>query len=279
MNNNNFITKLCINTKAHGWIIGIVIVFDLFISDFLPKELKSGFEVIQLIAYIALIIWSIINLIVVNDARRIIGGTLHYLPRTTTIDELIERPNFNEYFKLFILLCIGQYSFDSFKIIGLLLYLAFAFFLIVISLLVIYRDYKKKRTYTTTILGNLFLVVCLLLCSKSTYSRIEGDEIIDSFFEKPEYRAKYYVNLFSETSKSKNYRLVADVHVYQETEEGYDDKSHTYKVISIERVYFNNGGYLYFDDCLAKIGEKTYCTDQNGKDWYIELTNIKPNNK
>lgn len=257
----------------HSWIVGIVIVTDLFAGGFLLKELKTGFEIIRLVFYVFLIVWGMVTL-VVNCDSKLLEGNQHHLPILKTIDELIERPNINEYFKLFLLLSIGQHRFDFFKTPGLILYLTFTFFLITISLFVLYRDYQRNRTWTTTIIGNLFLVTCLLFFSKHTYSRINGDQAFNSFFEKPEYHTKYYVNLFPETSKSKNYRLVADIHVYEEEEE-YDDKSYLYKVISIEKVYFNNGGYLYFDDCRLEVGEKTYCIDQKGRGWYIELTNIK----
>lgn len=275
MNCNGIVGSLCDNSKLHSWSVVIVIAAHIFVIDLLPETIKPTLQVIFPVVFIFLIIWGMINIFVVLLDRSVLHGKMYYSIRLVKTDELIDSPNFNEYTKLFFLFFAGQHSFDFFQFSGFVIYLSLAFFLIASCFIVLHRDYKRNRTWTTTRIGNLFLVICLLVWSKNTYSRIDGDESIGSFFEKPEYRTKYYVNLFPEASKSKNYRLAAEIHVYEESDEDYEGNSHAYKVISIEKVYFNNGGFLYFDDCLVEFGEKTYCIDQNGKGWYIELTNLK----
>jgi hypothetical protein len=265
INWNAIVGSLWSNSKLHSWIVGIVIVAHVFVIGVLPGIIKLIFQVVFPLGFVFLIIWGMINVFVAVYDRSIVHGKVHYSMRLVEADELIGSPNFNEYTKLFFLFFVGQYSFDLFRFPGVVMYLSLAIFLSVRSFIVLYRDYERTHAWTRTKIVNLFLAICLLVWSKNTYSRISGAESIGSFFEKTDYRTKYYVNMFPEASKSESYRLPAMIHVY----DGSD------KVISIERVYFDNGGFLYFEDCQVEIGEKTYCTDQRGRRWYIELTDLK----
>lgn len=73
-----------------------------------------------------------------------------------------------------------------------------------------------------------------------------GSETIGSFFSKTEFRTQYYVQLFPEGSKSKNYIVPADLIVNEDS-------------IFIEGVHWPNGGYTSFD----RFG------DMNAQDFYI----------
>lgn len=78
----------------------------------------------------------------------------------------------------------------------------------------------------------------------------------------PEGRYCYYVEATNE--KGKTYTLAANI-----LKEG----SNAY---AIENVYFNNGGYLYFDICdYEEFDDELYVFDQDGKEWTIKLTNKK----
>ncbi len=119
---------------------------------------------------------------------------------------------------------------------------------------------------------------------KNSYVRNYGNETIGSYSEKTEYRTRYYVNVFPNDEEGKNYRLPADIHVYNEIEEGEttEDRfgqehttTYTTKYIIVEKIYWPNGGFLNFNECKIEIGEKNLCIDQNNRSWFIEITNRK----
>lgn len=89
----------------------------------------------------------------------------------------------------------------------------------------------------------------------------------------------YYV--VAKSGIGKEYTLPAEVHI------GYSESTKTKHSISgdseqnvysdnyiINRIYFKNGGFLYFEDGVefSAAGKTTSCVDQNGNDWAITLT-------
>lgn len=74
----------------------------------------------------------------------------------------------------------------------------------------------------------------------------------------------YYVNMFEKIDSQKNYRVPATIY---KGEDGY----------SLGSVYWSNGGELYFDSGYEDliIGEKVSMSDEEGKEWFIELTDQK----
>lgn len=53
-----------------------------------------------------------------------------------------------------------------------------------------------------------------------------------------------------------------------------DDEENRY--VKIFKVYFPNGGYLYFKNCYIPIeGDYCECNDQNEKVWSIQLKEKK----
>lgn len=77
---------------------------------------------------------------------------------------------------------------------------------------------------------------------------------------------KYYVNLFPEEDSQKNYRVPGLVFV---DEGGF----------SLFEVFWSNGGTTTFEnhshDSKLIIGEKVFIEDDEGEDWYVELTKVK----
>jgi hypothetical protein len=125
---------------------------------------------------------------------------------------------------------------------------------------------------------------------KAAFCHDFGVEEIDNYFEKDTYKAKYIVKLIN-PDKGKTYTLPADILVskdfseyeYYITETGVgaysyetEESSETRRV-KINRVYFNNGGFLSFDDCLISVDNscENRCTDQHGDEWKIEMTKEK----
>ena len=87
---------------------------------------------------------------------------------------------------------------------------------------------------------------------------------------------EYAYCVYATSEKGKTQKMLAKICV------DYDDKDDdTSQMIWIENIYFNNGGYLYFEDsdvfCPYSKENPSYIInkDQNGKYWEIELTNQK----
>lgn len=91
----------------------------------------------------------------------------------------------------------------------------------------------------------------------------------------------YYV--IAENKKGKEYTLPAEVGVSYDTDTDLkynpttftDEETTSYfDLFLISRVYFKNGGYLYFEDPLvfSKPGDKAIGYDQSDKKWHITLT-------
>lgn len=136
-----------------------------------------------------------------------------------------------------------------------------------------------------------FLIFGLSFLFYSTYSNTQ----IGSLFEGSDYQEKYWVNLFQNTENAKNYRVIADITATLSCTEGepidYDpfgergESSKCDRVYIINKAYFNNGGFITFEsendnaDYSLKLNKKIFITDDNGKEWYVELTNIKADKK
>jgi hypothetical protein len=90
-----------------------------------------------------------------------------------------------------------------------------------------------------------------------------GSKQVGSIVEKYEYTTEYYVNLFPEDAKAKNYRVKAEIRA----ESG---------LYYLECVTMPNGGKIYFDpfDSLV-LNEKVKQFDVNDRLWYVELINKK----
>lgn len=93
-----------------------------------------------------------------------------------------------------------------------------------------------------------------------------GSTNIGGLFERLNYTENYYVNLFPENAKSKNYKVEAEI---EKTDGEY----------YLIEAHFPNGGYLTFYDSLywepLKLNGKVYLIDDSGKGWNVELTSQK----
>lgn len=115
---------------------------------------------------------------------------------------------------------------------------------------------------------------------------------IGSFLEKESYNEQYYVYIRSNNKQSKSYRCKADIYRGNYVYPLYTDEGEETFVIQgngyfLEKVYWNNGGYLTFidEDCLddttsARIypGKESRCTDLKGTEYYVLLTHEKVKN-
>jgi len=101
-----------------------------------------------------------------------------------------------------------------------------------------------------------------------------GNEQVGSFFEKDDYEAKYFVNLFPEKDKTKNYRLVADIEKDTVCIKISRDERECEITYYLRKVYWPNGGYFSFDanECLLNEGKNFCFPDQQEEGIYIETT-------
>lgn len=102
-----------------------------------------------------------------------------------------------------------------------------------------------------------------------------GNEQIGSFFEKSEYTTQYWVYLQPENTAVKSYRVKGDIRRIEgsggsgEGDYGYPA---TYR---LERIYWDNGGYTYFDDCdittATTNGKGAHCRVDDNISYTIRL--------
>ena len=140
----------------------------------------------------------------------------------------------------------------------------------------------KDHPFGTFVIFWLLLFFCVIFYKVAL--DYFGTEKINSFFEKSEYTAKYYVNLFSPNSESKNYRVIAEIKHFNETVD-YKDDTRDIKVYSLERIYWPNGetntfqGRCYLEDnqIFSNPRGLSNCVDDEDNEWRI-LLNAKVSN-
>lgn len=118
----------------------------------------------------------------------------------------------------------------------------------------------KNRTIKVIFAFFIFLIFSLSVLGSNpqTYILLGSKDI--RFM--PEGTYCYYVYATNENNKT--YTLPANIKKYNEN------------FYTVNNVYFNNGGYLYFGDSdYFEYSETAYEIDQNENFWDIELTNIK----
>lgn len=80
----------------------------------------------------------------------------------------------------------------------------------------------------------------------------------------------------------KEYTLPAEITIisdtYSESTNQERERLTSHADIYLSKVFFKNGGYLYFDDRIIELNEKTLVMDQNGIDWDCTLLNKHANN-
>jgi hypothetical protein len=138
-------------------------------------------------------------------------------------------------------------------------------------------DSSNNKLDLSGILVILFISIACLSLVRLGISHFWGIKEIGSFFEAPRpYTTQYYVYLFSERNSVKNYRLPADLNIDNDCEND-GETSTCFDLVSLEKAYFPNGGYLYFNDCILdmKKDSSSSCIDQDGVSWNIQFKNEK----
>jgi len=86
-----------------------------------------------------------------------------------------------------------------------------------------------------------------------------GVEEVGHFFEKNEYSAIYYVNLYKTRDDMMSERV-----------RGWIDVASN-KTIYLAAIYFSKNRSVLLGSCSLTLGEKEYCIDDEDNNWYIEL--------
>lgn len=276
-------SKLIFYPNTFHWIAGIFIGLEFFLSYLIPEEFQPFANIIIPIIYLILFIYS--TFYVFFD---------YFTYALKDKEGLIDKTNNGNYsLVIIIMFIVWRQSYESTSV-GSVLFILFAFsYILYFIRMLFWLIFKEKLLISSMTLGYILAIIILFHFGKYTYCCYYGEEIIGSYFEKPAYRTKYYVNVFPDDKNSKNYRLPADIYVFTKREESSTSGSidedgivtpsvKFNKKRILEKVYWPNGGYLDFKDCLIEdrepgIGGKNLCTDNHGRKWYIELTEEKVN--
>ena len=111
-----------------------------------------------------------------------------------------------------------------------------------------------------------------------------GVPIVGHFFEKPEYDAKYQVEIEPENSDIKTV-AVADIHVEGRTEtDDYGEEdwlgqpithTYTYRDVWVKKLYLPNGETIVVQEQYdpLHLDEPAFVKDSQGREWYVRLLN------
>lgn len=215
----------------------------------------------------------------------VFSDKLYYVHICKSKEQLVAKANINNYIIVLLILFIGQSSFINLGVFGHIAYLTFILVAIVFCIrIILWQALELKKLFSQISFVHLFILYLLFVWGKYAYVDNYGDEILNSYLEKPSYKTKYYVNVFGQNDSVINYRLPADIYVYSEnsdsppTEDYFGRErieSYTTRHISLIGLHLPDGKYLRFNDCDLEIEKKVYCQAQNGDQWIIELTNKK----
>lgn len=321
-------SKFFIKPIVLYWTVGPLVVGDFFFSNYIPQSSRQTIEIILTIIYIILFLWATFYLLFktldkwetenkiedleeekekwlkhfdnfekenlllhYKNVRDKFSDKIRFIHFLKTKEELTDKSNIGNYFIILLIFFTGQFSFDNLKPIGPIIFLALALICIIYCMrILIWEAFTRKEFISPVIIGHGLAIYLLFMWGKNSYIRSYGDEIIGSYFEKPEYTTRYYVNIapFEERNiieEPKKYlHLQAEIHVFSETEEGETSdgyfipehtSSYTSKYLIAKKIFSANGGVLTLSDCQVEIEKKVLCHDRDGNMWQIELTKEK----
>lgn len=187
-----------------------------------------------------------------------------------------------------------------FKTVRMFLCVVSFYMILVEALYVIYIiKWHKQGKSLESCVGKIFskkkgiilcqiLIVFGFLSSPFVFGKFQNTNI-GSFLEKDTYCEQYYVYIRNNKKQSKSYRCKADICRGDYGYDSYTDEGEETFIVQgngyfLEKVYWNNGGYLKFTDddwidftSSARIypGKETLVTDCYDNDYYVTLTTEK----
>lgn len=280
-------------SKVQTYTIIIVLGLTITTNYFIDYQIRKTQDFYSPIIYALLILWVYCSLFIrvnfnkdVNE--KIIFKRIFHQPK----DHL------GKFMKLSLLIFFGYRTFFIFGRLGVLISLSIITITGLLCIFMIAKNsWKESSRHDDFIetLGQFAIkagLVGYLYFSpwKSSYCYEFGVKEIGNYFEKDTYEAKYIVEI-GRVEDSNKYKLSADILISDDFSqfESYDtetgvgqysyETTETYEIryAKIKKVYFNNGGTLFFENCLVSIN-KSYdcnCYDQYGEEWRVEITKEK----
>lgn len=255
-----------------NWAISGVIALDLFAKASITKA-EPSLHMAFVLAPLVLLTWQVMIL-----AARLQDQSGD---PTASPHERIEP---GDWWRLFFILWGGHRSLASDFLWGFYIYSLIAAGLLIVLAFSASVEFYKKRAISQLAIGCIVFAYFLLAWEKNMYVIHYGVPIIDHFFEKPEYDAKYRVTISQSYSENK-YNAIADIYVKGRTEtEDYGEEdifgqsiiySYNYRDIWVKRLQFPNGGSVKIVDQpeALHMGDTTLVTDANGQTWHVKLLN------
>lgn len=260
------------STKALNWFIGGYIAIDLFGYSRIVKT-EPSLQIFFVLVPICLLVWQ--GLILCERFREV--------PENSS-SAPYERVDTGDWWRVFWILWIGHTPLASQYVWGFFLFSGMVAALLGAIVFTASVEFYRRRTATLLLVGCLLFAYFLLSWEKHAYVIHYGVPIIGHFFEKPEYDAKYRVEIEPENSSTKH-QAIADIHVEDRTEKddyGEEDwfgqpiyYTYTYRDVWIKKLYLQNGGSADIHDQLEPlhVGESVFVEDSYGKSWYVRLLN------
>jgi hypothetical protein len=207
--------------------------------------------------------------------------------------------------QLSILFMFGTRSFIIYGQAGIIIILSIITVTALLSILYLFYDSRKQfseiiknkfkgnfiesiiNAFAPILIYGAIIVYVLLWPWRTAFCHQYGVEEIGHYFEKDSYEAKYLVKI-SRVDGDNTYTLPSEIFVSKDFSE-YDsyettrgvgaystdeEESVEIRYVKIKKVFFKNGGFLYFD-CLVPVENSQTCEDQDGEEWEIELTSTK----
>lgn len=267
--------------NIHNWLVGIWFFYEIILKGLIPNSIIQNASLLSsLFGFILLIAGFYFLLFVRFEFKHKTKIKLK------TLEEIFSDDNIGNYLQvLFIIFAINLSDFHplgTWTFIGL-----YGVCLILIFILIFKGWNLESGNGPIIIIFHLFIAYNMIKSIKNIYAMHYGSEIIGSFFEKPNFTAKYFVRISKSSNSDKEYVFPALVNVVTRAKyityggkdiTGSDDTKEKIieeKYIFLTKVFFQSNINLIFNECELETGEKVLCTDHNGKDWYIQLTSEK----
>lgn len=188
--------------------------------------------------------------------------------------QVLEEPDPANYVVLWSLVAFGRRAYES-SPPWVVVCLGFCIgCLAVFSIVAIGQNLRVARRIGVVVVGYAVFSYALLVNFRSAYSAVCGDEIVGAFFEKPKYRAKYFVVVRPDTGTAP--ALHAEARIYVDDEHSdYDDGERyhvdTRRVVLLKAIRFADGKEVLFSDCDIAVDGTNSCMDDSGRVWTINL--------
>lgn len=257
----------------HNLLVGTWFFLIIFLSEYLTEKTGFNFEIFSYTLGLILLFFSFYFLIYNREERRF-----------KTLSEITTSDNIGNYLQYFFILYMQNFTY-ALPLVGVITICILSLTFLAIVAIIIKESIYNFSLLNLVIVGHLLLLYFLYSWTINNFRRNYGNEIIGSYWSKPEFEAKYYVDI-SRSSKSKKPRKVsAQLEVYSETidddyptEDMYGNefyKSSKENFVLLKNIQLDNGGTLEFEDCFLKLNRERSCIDVNGSYWYIFLTDEK----